>query len=245
MITLERIKNESHREYAYRVMRYNILQFEMKPGEIINEAKIADELNISRTPVHEAVYQLRDERLIEIIPRKESKVTLINMSCVNEGFFIRCAVEPAIIRLASNHLSPEEISWFYANLEKQRELQGDETKVRMFFQYDDEFHKKIFMIANKPETYASVLRVISHLDRVRYLVRILGKFNLETVSYEEHLEIFNMLLLGVMDKYNLERFIYNHIIRFADFLPNLLKEYPYYFNVNSDLLKNREEIRLI
>ena len=101
------------------------------------------------------------------------------------------------------------------------------------------------MIANKPETYASVLRVISHLDRIRYLVRILGKFNVETVSYEEHLEIFNMLLLGVMDKYNLERFIYNHIIRFADFLPNLLKEYPYYFNVNSDLLKNREEIRLI
>ncbi|MBS6646915.1 MAG: GntR family transcriptional regulator [Clostridiaceae bacterium] len=207
----------------------------MKPGEIVNEVKIAEELNISRTPVHEAVYQLKEERLIEIVPRKESKVTLINMSCVNEGFFIRCAVEPSIIRLASNHLSPEDIDWFYANLEKQKVLQGDEKKIRKFFQYDDEFHKKIYMVANKPETYASVQRVISHLDRVRYFVRVLGKFNLETVSYEEHMEVFNMLLLGVSDKYDLNSFIHNHIIRFADFLPMLLREYPYYFNVNSQL----------
>lgn len=235
MIILERIKNESHREYAYRVMRENIMQVEMKPGEIVNEVKIAEELNISRTPVHEAVYQLKEERLIEIVPRKESKVTLINMSCVNEGFFIRCAVEPSIIRLASNHLSPEDIDWFYANLEKQKVLQGDEKKIRKFFQYDDEFHKKIYMVANKPETYVSVQRVISHLDRVRYFVRVLGKFNLETVSYEEHMEVFNMLLLGVSDKYDLNSFIHNHIIRFADFLPMLLREYPYYFNVNSQL----------
>lgn len=211
------------------------MQVEMKPGEIVNEVKIAEELNISRTPVHEAVYQLKEERLIEIVPRKESKVTLINMSCVNEGFFIRCAVEPSIIRLASNHLSPEDIDWFYANLEKQKVLQGDEKKIRKFFQYDDEFHKKIYMVANKPETYASVQRVISHLDRVRYFVRVLGKFNLETVSYEEHMEVFNMLLLGVSDKYDLNSFIHNHIIRFADFLPMLLREYPYYFNVNSQL----------
>lgn len=211
------------------------MQVEMKPGEIVNEVKIAEELNISRTPVHEAVYQLKEERLIEIVPRKESKVTLINMSCVNEGFFIRCAVEPSIIRLASNHLSPEDIDWFYANLEKQKVLQGDEKKIRKFFQYDDEFHKKIYMVANKPETYVSVQRVISHLDRVRYFVRVLGKFNLETVSYEEHMEVFNMLLLGVSDKYDLNSFIHNHIIRFADFLPMLLREYPYYFNVNSQL----------
>ncbi|WP_275950462.1 GntR family transcriptional regulator [Clostridium sp. MCC353] len=216
-------------------MRENIMQVEMKPGEIVNEVKIAEELNISRTPVHEAVYQLKEERLIEIVPRKESKVTLINMSCVNEGFFIRCAVEPSIIRLASNHLSPEDIDWFYANLEQQKVLQGDEKKIRKFFQYDDEFHKKIYMVANKPETYASVQRVISHLDRVRYFVRVLGKYNLETVSYEEHLEVFNMLLLGVTDKYDLNSFIHNHIIRFADFLPMLLREYPYYFNVNSQL----------
>ena len=235
MIILDRNENESHREYAYRVMRENIMQLEMKPGEIVNEVKIAEELSISRTPVHEAVYQLKEERLIEIIPRKESKVTLINMSCVNEGFFIRCAVEPSVIRLASNHLSPEDIDWFYANLEIQKETQDDEEKIRTFFHYDDEFHKKIFIVANKPETYASVLRVISHLDRIRYLVRVLGRFNLETVSYEEHLEIFNMLLLGVTGKYDLDSFIYNHIIRFADFLPTLLKEYPYYFNVNCNV----------
>ena len=91
------------------------------------------------------------------------------------------------------------------------------------------------MVAYKPETYASVQRVISLLDRVRYFVRVLGKFNLETVSYEEHMEVFNMLVLGVSDKYDLNSFIHNHIIRFADFLPMLLREYPYYFNVNSQL----------
>ena len=49
MIILDRNENESHREYAYRVMRENIMQLEMKPGEIVNEVKIAEELSISRT----------------------------------------------------------------------------------------------------------------------------------------------------------------------------------------------------
>ena len=45
---------EPNREYAFRIVRDNIINMEIKPGSLIGEQEIATQLGISRTPVHEA-----------------------------------------------------------------------------------------------------------------------------------------------------------------------------------------------
>ena len=87
---------ESHAEFAYRVLRSNILTLNMKPGMVINEKEIAAQLKISRTPVHEAVLKLKYEFLIDVRARKESKVSYIDVDLrrfFSAAYFGNCCPE--------------------------------------------------------------------------------------------------------------------------------------------------------
>ena len=53
-----KFSNESSREYAYRIIRNNIIELDIKPGSMISEQEVAQELDVSRTPVHEALLEL-------------------------------------------------------------------------------------------------------------------------------------------------------------------------------------------
>lgn len=55
---------------VYEVLREAVLTGKLDPGEKIVKVKIAEELNVSRTPVREAIKMLELEELIEIYPQK-------------------------------------------------------------------------------------------------------------------------------------------------------------------------------
>ena len=173
---------ESHAEYAYRIMRTNILDLTMKPGTVINEGDIAEQLAVSRTPVHEAVLKLKEEFLIDIRPRKESKVSYIDIDMVNEGFFIRRNLEPAAMKAAMKHIGPEYRKRLMENLRTQKEI-IEEGRLEEFLTCDDEFHEIIYIAANKPLTFSVVQRMGSHLTRMRYLIQIFNCYDFIPVSF--------------------------------------------------------------
>lgn len=233
MILLKRKPGESHSHLAYRTIRENIMQVQMEPGTVVNEIELAEKMDISRTPVHEAVGRLREERLIEVIPRRQSRVALIDVSYINEGFFMRTTLEPAVIRAAVGRLNSAQIWAFQENLKHQKDiLEGTAGEPLLnFFIFDDEFHQMIYAAANKINIYDSIRRVVSHMDWIRYLVTALGGYGEGKISYQNHLEIFNMLLFGVPDDFELESFIHDHMTGFREYLPGLMKTYPQYFHM--------------
>jgi DNA-binding GntR family transcriptional regulator len=58
----------SLRGRVYNFLRENILNGKYKPGENLIEMRLAEELNVSRTPIREAIRQLELEGLVESIP---------------------------------------------------------------------------------------------------------------------------------------------------------------------------------
>ena len=60
-------EKETNREYALRVIKENIVNLQLEPGSMISEQDIANELNLSRTPVHEAMQELSSTKIIEIL----------------------------------------------------------------------------------------------------------------------------------------------------------------------------------
>lgn len=68
MSTEQKIKG-STREYSYQLLKERIFHLELEPGTKISEKEIADELNVSRTPVREAFMKLAEEELLDIIRR--------------------------------------------------------------------------------------------------------------------------------------------------------------------------------
>ena len=87
MKNTEKLGKETNREYALRVIRENIVKLELAPGSMISEQDIANQLNLSRTPVHEAMQEFSSTKIIEILPQRGSHVSLIDMALVEEAVF--------------------------------------------------------------------------------------------------------------------------------------------------------------
>lgn len=65
-------------------LRGKIIRGELAPGERINEAQLAHDLGISRSPLREALRVLEKEQLIASIPRKGSVVTDVSLENLEE-----------------------------------------------------------------------------------------------------------------------------------------------------------------
>jgi DNA-binding GntR family transcriptional regulator len=80
-------------EDAAQIIREQILAGRFRPGERLVEAKIAQQLNVSRGPVREAFKMLRSEGFIEEEPRRGTFVARIDGSDVLEVYDLRAAIE--------------------------------------------------------------------------------------------------------------------------------------------------------
>ena len=65
------------RDQIYPLVRRMILTGAIKPGEVIDEKAIAAQLNVSRTPVREAVKKLSDENLVEVVAQSGTRAARI------------------------------------------------------------------------------------------------------------------------------------------------------------------------
>lgn len=229
---LLKIDKENNRDYAYRVIKYNIFNMNLPPGCTINENEFAEQLSLSRTPVHEALTLLKAEYLVDIIPQSGSRVSLINFQNIKDGVFLRNKVEPAIYKELANHLTSEYSSKIEKNLEEILKLieSGEEEKEDRvsIFKLDDEFHSLAYEAANRSLLWDAVKKVCTHFDRIRYAESIFKKSNLRHV-YDEHMMIYEYLLVGGMPNFDFEKYYDNHLTFFKGFFFQLYKDNPEYF----------------
>ena len=113
MKNTEKHDKETNREYALRVIKENIVKMELAPGSMISEQDIANELNLSRTPVHEAMQELSSTKIIEILPQRGSRVSLIDMDLVDEAIFVRSTIECAITEMACEQATSRDLQEFH------------------------------------------------------------------------------------------------------------------------------------
>jgi DNA-binding GntR family transcriptional regulator len=168
LVVSERNEKESARDYAYRVIRSNILELYIMPGTAVSEKSLCDELHISRTPVREALLDLSRQKLVDIIPQKGTTISLIDPKMVQEGHFLRTIVEKEVVALASSTINE---TWFHtleSNVMMQ-EYHATHNSVDEFIQLDNEFHKTLFRMCDKEATYSIVTDFQSHFDRERKL----------------------------------------------------------------------------
>ena len=95
MIAIQRSK--SLREQVYQALRKIILQGDLVSGERIVETKLAKQLNVSRTPIREAIGQLQREKLIVASPHGGFKVTTLSIQDAMELYDCRIALEQVAV----------------------------------------------------------------------------------------------------------------------------------------------------
>lgn len=97
-------------ERAYLMLREEIIAGLLQPGEALPEAATAARLNVSRTPVREAVHRLAGESLVKIRPGRGAFVSTVSLTDVLELYQLRSVLEPLASRLASKQRSAERLN---------------------------------------------------------------------------------------------------------------------------------------
>ena len=91
----------SLKQQVHDRLQYMIIHGDLKPGEKISEEELARNMNISRSPVREAINMLERDGFIVNIPRKGSIVSTVTDQDVHDIWVCRLAIEPLAARLAA------------------------------------------------------------------------------------------------------------------------------------------------
>ncbi len=154
-----------------------ILALEMPPGKQLQEKRIAEEFNVSRTPVREALLRLSEGGLVEIYPQSGTVVSRIPVSAIPEAVVVRKSLEGTTVERAAEIAVPIDIDRLDAIILRQRSLAslGDTSA---FHDEDEAFHEAIAEIAGYPGIWAILKTVKVQIDRARRLtLPVLGRMD--------------------------------------------------------------------
>ena len=133
-------------EEVYSLLLDKLVSGKFSPGEQLIDRKIAGELNVSRTPVREALSRLAREGLIDNYERCGYFSKKFNADDIAMIYDVREAIEGTAARLAAVNATEPDILQLEMASEKLNHSLGT-VDANMFSFYDKEFHSTIADIA--------------------------------------------------------------------------------------------------
>lgn len=180
-MTLTRPK--SLRELALEQLRDRIVGGKLKMGQVLSERGISEELGVSKSPVREALAQLRDEGLVTIEPQKGARVFTLSEHEVDQICDFRQVIETAAFELALQR-NKENLSKEMDEIVKEMgtaRKAGDESR---YLALDTAFHQVIFHNCENDYLAASYNRYVGKIAALRTHLSVLPQHT--DLSFEEH-----------------------------------------------------------
>lgn len=222
MYTTERKLHENGRDYALRTIKENIIRLELEPGSRVSENELASTLGLSRTPVREALQELAKVKLVEVYPQRGSVVSLIDYELVEEATFMRNVLECAVVELACEMATPYQIAELETNV-KLQEFTLENFSAEKLMELDNEFHRMLFQIANKNQSYLLLESMTVHFDRVRNMALSVVK---DIKIVEDHRAIVRAI--QEKDPLTAKKVMYLHLHRYKVDKTVICEKYPQY-----------------
>ncbi|MBS5114389.1 MAG: GntR family transcriptional regulator [Erysipelotrichaceae bacterium] len=191
---------------AFLILRDKILNEEYTKGQKLNEVTLAKALEISRTPIREALKQLELEGLVQSIPNKGVYVIGFSSRDIDDMFEIRLALEGLAIQLAIERMDDEHlkvIKEVYTTMEFYTQI-DDAKKVS---ELNIQFHDSIYQ-ATQSKYFAQLLKDINYYVSVTSRHSILRPQRLDT-AIVEHKAILDAIISK--DKTLAKKMIKRHI----------------------------------
>nr|WP_250508011.1 GntR family transcriptional regulator [Caballeronia sp. GAFFF3] len=216
----------SARQAVYEQLRAKILGAELLPGASLPENLMASVLEVSRTPLREALQRLQSDNLVQVIPQVGTFVARIELSRVREALFMREAVEcAAIARLpATLDLSIREA--LENAVSKHRDaVERDYLNATM--QNDATFHCLLLEASGMPGVWRYVHEAREMHRRVRVLSRKQTSHASVRASAAQHREILDALIAHDLE--HAQDILRMHIRMNLQLAEDVAQVYPDYF----------------
>ena len=172
-------------------LREAILRGYFDPGEKLDQDRIAKELEVSRTPVREALQRLESEGFVDIRPHYGAFIAVVSKQDVHEIYQVRGLLEAEVVRQVTSLIPDSVFDELELSLAKdQAQLEaGDRVG---HFESDIHFHETIISFVENKLLKEILDSLNNRIIRVRRFAQLQPGFHL-VESFQEHRAIFQAM----------------------------------------------------
>lgn len=203
---LRSIRRRNLREEAVDALRAAILGGELEPGSIHSAVSLAEHLGVSPTPVREAMLELARSGLVEVLPNRGFRVTVVDDQDLHETWELRLLLEVPSLELVIKHASEEELDALERPL-TMLEVAAQRNDVPAFLVADREFHLNLLALAGN-HRLVEIVAGLRDQTRIVGLQSLAAAHALETTA-AEHRPILDAL--RARDLREAERLMTGHL----------------------------------
>ncbi len=184
-------------ERAYRVLEEEIALLRLPPGAAVSEAVLSRRFGLGRTPIREALQRLAREGLVEILPRRGIRVTLIDAAAQLRLLEARRALERLLAHAAAERADAEQSHRFAeiaAGMERAAAADDDTGFMRL-----DRAFNLLLLAAARNEFAARAMTLMNGLAR-RFWYRHFREAADLALAARLHAEVARAVAEGAADK---------------------------------------------
>jgi len=158
---------QSVREWVYETLKKAICDGGFATGTRLVEEELAKQLQVSRTPIREAMRRLESEGLVAHVHGKGATVLGFSRDDVIELYSIREALEALAIQYTIQHITRDEITRLKAILDNMR-AHYQRKAVGAHFEWNQKFNDLLIQTCKMPRLTRLINTYREHLHRFRY-----------------------------------------------------------------------------
>ena len=187
---------QTKQEFVYNYIHDRIFSCEYPPGTPLTEEGLSQQLNVSRTPVREAIQRLTSEGLLDVTPGVGLSVSQLRLDDLLEIYELRLGLESLAVKLfiEKRNLSlTEELSNTIALVTKAVE----ESDIDLFMEHDMKFHSIIAAGTRNKRLISSLDNIYGQINRMSMYVRMDSE--IREITVVEHKKILDAIIEGDVD----------------------------------------------
>lgn len=156
---------ETNADRAYDIVRERLVMLDIRPGEPINDDRLAADLGFGRTPVREALKRLERDRLVVAYPRRGTFATPVDMTDLADISEIRKLLVPTAAARAARVATADTRARLAALA---RAISGieDADDSREVLRHDVHVHREIYRASGNPHLEQILVSLDAHATRI-------------------------------------------------------------------------------
>lgn len=157
------------KDLVYLELKHKILTGEIVSQTRLMEIDLSEKMNVSRTPIREAIKRLADDGLVKVEPRRGAYVANISIKDMLDVFEVREDMEGFVAKLAAQRITDEEKKELKAIAEEYEKAIEEADDKERIIELDEKFHNFIVKCSGN-ETLSELVHYVQELSlRFRYL----------------------------------------------------------------------------
>ncbi len=148
----------------YETLREWIIDGTLQPGEKILDSELSQYFSVSRTPVREAIQMLVEQKLIDVRPGRESRISEIDVTDIPETYKMLAELHSLALEFAFSKIDDSTIRSLkdanekFTQAYRQRDIRGCRS-------CDNEFHEIIVRLAGNDFLTSFIETLSGHASR--------------------------------------------------------------------------------